>query len=110
MNTKYGKLSNVTVEVGLDGYIDKIFKILPMREEKCPTLTIYIQGLIREFMGNSSLMEGLLYEKEFLSLVGTLENLISDDIKFEEFRSDVFKSISIVKKMKKNLGENNGFV
>jgi hypothetical protein len=110
MNTKYGKLSNITVEVGLEGYIDKIFKILPMREEKCPTLTIYIQGLIREFMGNSSLMEGLLYEKEFLSLVGTLENLISDDIKFEEFRSDVFKSISIVKKMKKNLGENNGFV
>jgi hypothetical protein len=110
MNIKYGKLSNVTVEVGLDGYIDKIFKILPMKEEKCPTLTIYIQGLIREFMGNSSLMEGLLYEKEFLSLVGTLENLISDDIVFEEFRSDVFKSISIVKKMKKNLGDQNGFV
>ena len=110
MNTKYGKLSSVTVEVGLESYIDKIFKILPMREEKCPTLTIYIQGLIREFMGNSSLMEGLLYEKEFLSLAGTLENLISDDIKFEEFRSDVFKSISIVKKMKKNLGDNNGNV
>jgi hypothetical protein len=110
MNTKYGKLSKITVEVGLEGYIDKIFKILPMREEKCPTLTIYIQGLIREFMGNSSLMDGLLYEKEFLSLVGTLENLISEEIKFEEFRSDVFKSISIVKKMKKNLGENNGFV
>jgi hypothetical protein len=110
MNIKYGKLSNVTVEVGLDGYIDKIFKILPMKEEKCPTLTIYIQGLIREFMGNSSLMEGLLYEKEFLSLVGTLENLTSDDIIFEEFRSDVFKSISIVKKMKKNLGDQNGFV
>lgn len=110
MNTKYGKLSNVTVEVGLDSYIDKVFKILPMKEEKCPTLTIYIQGLIREFMGNSSLMEGLLYEKEFLSLVGTLENLINEEIVFEEFRSDVFKSISIIKKMKKNLGEINGFV
>jgi len=108
MDTKYGKLSNVTVEVGLEGYIDKIFKILPMKEEQCPTLPMYIQSLIRELIGNSTLMEGLLYEKEFLSLAGTLENLISNDIKFEEFRSDVFKSISIVKKMKKNLGENNG--
>ena len=109
MNTKYGKLSNVPVEVGLESYMDKIFKILRCKKN-VPPLTIYIQGLIREFMGNSSLMEGLLYEKEFLSLAGTLENLISDDIKFEEFRSDVFKSISIVKKMKKNLGDNHGNV
>lgn len=110
MNTKYGKISSITIEICLDSYIDKIFKILPMKEEKCPTLTTYIHGLIREFLGNSSLMEGLLYEKDFLSLVGTLENLTDDDIAFEEFRSDVFKSISIVKKMKKNLGELNGFV
>jgi hypothetical protein len=110
MKTKYGIISDITVEVGLDGYIDKIFKILPMKEEKCSTLTTYIQGLIREFLGNSSLMEGLLYEKDFLSLVGTLENLTDKEISFEEFRSDVFKSISIVKKMKKNLGDNNGYV
>ena len=35
METKYGKISDITVEVGLEGYIDKIFKILPMKEEKC---------------------------------------------------------------------------
>lgn len=110
MKTKYGLISNITVEICLDSYIDKIFKILPMREEKCPTLTIYIQGLIREFLGNSSLMEGLLYEKDFLSLVGTLENLIDDNLPFDEFRSDVFKSITIVKKMKKNIGDSNGFI
>ena len=110
MKTKYGLISNITVEISLDSYIDKIFKILPMREEKCPTLTIYIQGLIREFLGNSSLMEGLLYEKDFLSLIGTLENLIDDDLPFDEFRSDVFKSITIVKKMKKNIGDSNGFI
>lgn len=110
METKYGLISDITVEVCLEGYIDKIFKILPMKEEKCPTLIIYIQGLIREFLGNSSLMEGLLYEKDFLSLVGTLQNMSEHNISFEEFRSDVFKSISIVKKMKKNLGEKNGFI
>jgi hypothetical protein len=110
METKYGFISDITVEVGLEGYIDKIFKILPMKEEQCPTLITYIQGLVREFNGNSSLMEGLLYEKEFLSLAGTLENLTDIDISFEEFRSDVFKSISIVKKMKKNLGDKNGYV
>jgi hypothetical protein len=110
MDMKYGKISDITVEVGLEGYIDKIFKILPMKEEKCPTLTVYIHGLIREFLGNSSLMEGLLYEKEFLSLAGTLESLTDNDISFEEFRSDVFKSISIVKKMKKNLGDKIGLV
>ena len=110
MKTKYGIISNITVEICLQSYIDKIFKILPMKEEKCPTLNVYIQGLIREFLGNASLTEGLLYEKDFLSLVGTLENLIENDIKFDEFRSDVFKSISIIKKMKNNIGDKNGFI
>ncbi|HXW03438.1 MAG TPA: hypothetical protein VD651_04165 [Nitrosarchaeum sp.] len=110
MKTKYGKLNKIVVEVSLEAYIDKIFKILPMKEEKCPTLNNYIQGLLREFLGNASLMEGLLYEKDFLSLVGTMGNLMNEDITFEEFRSDIFKSISIVKKMKKNLGDKNGYV
>lgn len=105
METKYGSLANQHIILCLDDYVNKVFKILPMREEGCKTLDKYIASLLREFIGNHSLVKGLQYEPEFLSLIGILENLAMNDVSFEVFRSDVFKSIAIIKKMQMNLGE-----
>jgi hypothetical protein len=103
--SKYGEINNRTASLCLKDYINKVFKILPMREENCKTLNVYIPSLLREMIGNHSLMIGSPAEKDFLSLVGTLENLANKDISYEDLRSDVFKSISILKKMEEEVGD-----
>lgn len=100
MNTKYGTINQEVVDKGLQQYVGRFFKILPMFEEQCPTLTQYVQSLNREMIGLSYLVLKLDDYEEFLSLVATLENLARKDLTVEEVKSDVFKSISILKKMK----------
>jgi hypothetical protein len=100
MRTKYGSIANSVAEKGFQQYVGKFFKILPMYEEKCPTLSQYIQSLNREMIGLSYLVTQMENQEEFLTLVATLESLSRIDISVEEVKSDVFKSISILKKMK----------
>jgi hypothetical protein len=100
MNTKYGSISNNVVENGLEQYIGKFFKILPMYEEKCPTLTQYIESLSREMIGFTNLGLDEANHHDFLVLIVTLTSLLKDNITNEEVRSDVFKSINILKKVK----------
>jgi hypothetical protein len=100
MNTKYGTINQKVMDSGLQQYVGRFFKILPMFEEKCPTLKQYIQSLNREMIGLSNLVIKLHHYEDFLSLIATLENLTRDNLTVEEVKSDVFKSISILKKMK----------
>jgi hypothetical protein len=100
MNTKYGYIHSSIAEKGLQQYVGKFFKILPMFEEKCPTLKQYVQSLNREMIGLSHLIVEVESNEDFLTLVATLEGLSRSDISVEEVKSDVFKSISILKKLK----------
>lgn len=100
MKTKYGAINQEIINQGLQQYVGRFFKILPMFEEGCPTLTQYIQSLNREMVGLSNLVLKFQNYEEFLSLIATLENLARKDLTVDEVKSDVFKSISILKKMK----------
>jgi primosomal protein N'' len=100
MKTRYGSIANSIAEKGFQQYVGKFFKILPMFEEKCPTLSQYIQSLNREMVGLSHLVIQMENQEEFLTLIATLEGLSKIDLSVEEVKSDVFKSISILKKMK----------
>jgi hypothetical protein len=100
LNTKYGAFNKSVAEKGFQQYVGKFFKILPMFEEQCPTLPQYIQSLNREMVGLSKLVLEVENQEEFLTLVATLENLTNKNISVEEVKSDVFKSISIIKKLK----------
>jgi hypothetical protein len=103
MKTKYGNLPNQVIISSLDRLTGKVFKILPMREEDCRTLDEYVSNLIRELINTKSLIENLKFEGELLSLISTLEGLTDNDINLSVCKSDVFKSIDIIKKMVGNL-------
>jgi len=102
MMTKYGDIPNNTVVVSLERLVGKVYKILPMREENCDTLDEYIENLLRELVSQRRLIDNLKHQSDLLSLISTLEsvkdNSINDE-KFQEFRSDVLKSLNIIKKM-----------
>jgi len=103
MNTKYGKLPNEVVVTSLKRLVGKVYKILPMREEKCETLDEYVENLLRELINHKELIEHLKYEEELMSLINTLEGLKNNELEFSIFRSDVLKSLSIIKKMIGNI-------
>lgn len=86
----------------MERLIGKVYKILPMKEEGCETLDQYISNLLRELVSNKDLMNDLKFEGELLSVINTLHGLIEQE-NFEEFRSDVLKSLGIIKNIIKRL-------
>jgi len=102
MMTKYGDIPNNTVVVSLERLVGKVYKILPMREENCDTLDEYIENLLRELVSQRRLIDNLKHQSDLLSLISTLESVkdnSTNDENFQEFRSDVLKSLNIIKKM-----------
>jgi hypothetical protein len=89
--------------------IDRVFKILPLFEEKNEGLYKYVQSLIYELNGIFYVVDKLKYNAEYLILLATLESL-SDDVMFSDVKSDVikrevFKCIDIIKRVEKTTYE-----
>lgn len=80
--------------------IGLFFKILPLRESNEPTLGKYIKSLQRELLGCKNLISFLEYDGRFLELISTLQYFLDHpDAEIEIVRSDVFRSIEILKKL-----------
>lgn len=97
MKTKYGLLDDKHIDEYLTKLVGRFFKIVPMSEEGCLTLDSYIDSLIREIFGNSSIFFG----DELLSICGTLKGLDFNDHK--KLKSDIFKSIDLIKKVRERV-------
>lgn len=108
METKYGQLPDEMLIAYVNGMIAKVYKMLPMKQTESKTLTNYMESTLREFVGQKELVNELRHNEEFLCVIGTLESLLNqDDIK--KFRSEVFKVINLIEKMKTKLGgDENG--
>lgn len=97
--TKFGELSDEIVYNYLDRLIGAVYKCLPMKEKNDETLDKYLESLLRELNGNKELIYELKNDALFLKLLGTLTGLKAiDDL--EHYKSDVFKSINLIKKIK----------
>jgi hypothetical protein len=83
---------------------DRIFKILPLYEEKNEGLFRYIQSLIYEFNGLVWAVESLNSNPDLLVIIATMESLSNDAIMFDEdkevIKREVFKCIDLSKKLK----------
>jgi hypothetical protein len=102
METKYGQLPNELLVAYVDGLVGKVWKILPMKDSKSDTIDKYLNGLLRELVGNKELVFELRNNQDFLSILGSLESLIMEDER-SIYRSDVFKIITLIKRIKESL-------
>lgn len=73
--------------------IGKIYKILPMKEEGCKTLTTYLESLKIEMMGSYNLYRQLIEEPQFMSALNIIEYLIDNDVSNDVCKREVFKAI-----------------
>ena len=84
----------------LSNLINQFFKILPIKENKEPSLNKYIRSLERELLGCGSLISAIKNDSMFLSLVSILQYLIdNDDCDTHIVKQEVFKAIDICKKL-----------
>ena len=97
LNIKYGgKIDKTELVEYFKTLTGDIYKCLPMFEESCGTLSIYIETLLIELGGANRII--ILDDKIFLKLISNLEPLL--EIKeHEKYRRQVFKCINMCKKM-----------
>lgn len=89
----------------LDSAVDKIFKILPLYEEKNATLDEYIESLILELRGFVS-EYGSIGVTDYISVISTLEGIrsMADERGNQpKIKREVFKCIETIKKVRNML-------
>ena len=79
---------------------DNIFKILPMKEENSLTLKSYLESYQRELIGNKELVDVLVDEPQFITVLNIIQFLISEEYTNEVCKKEVFKCIRILQKIK----------
>lgn len=96
--TKYGKIPNCFIDEYKDRLIGRVFKILPMVEEKSDTWDVYIESLLFELHGMDVLIQELNCNSDFLILLATLEELKKEH-EHSVVKREVFKCVDLVKKL-----------
>lgn len=89
----------------LDNYlaslVNQFFKILPIKESGEPSLKEFMRSLQVELIGCKGLMERLSNDSTYLSLIAILQYMIDNDCDTPVVKREVFKAISICKKLRK---------
>ena len=104
INTKYGVIEDINIDKYFNSLVNKVFKLLPLKEENSDTLPKYINSLLVELCGANRLIQEFSSDSRYLTLISTIEglNCIND---FNTYRSEVFKCIDLIKKMHSDLRE-----
>lgn len=106
MITKYNyEIPNYSVNEYLLFLINQFFKILPMKENNEQSLRKYIHSLQRELIGCKEIFPEFSNSESFISLISILEYMINNNPDTSTVKSDVFKAISICKRISKNIKE-----
>lgn len=89
------------VEKYLGGLVNQFFKILPIKESGEPSLNEFMRSLQVELLGHKSLMRYLKNDSMYMTLLSILEYLIKNNCETHVVKREVFKAISICKKLRK---------
>lgn len=99
MNSKYGEIPNLVCFNYLSRLVDKLFKIIPLKETHSNTVTVYIEDLIYEITGNNSLFTDSNYNPKILDIICILESVKNTNMTHSEYRRAIFKCITIANQL-----------
>ena len=97
IDVKYGMLPKENFCKYFNYLINKTYKILPLKEENSITLISYLESYQRELIGNRDLLYALVDEPLFVTVLNTIQYLISENYSNEVCKTEVFKCIKILK-------------
>lgn len=95
------ELPDEVVQKYLQSLIGQFYKILPIKESGEPSLVKYMASLQREMIGCRNLIVALNNDELYLSLLAVLQYLIENDCNTSTVKSEIFKAISICKKLQR---------
>jgi hypothetical protein len=95
-------IQNMTLINYLEYLINKIYKILPLKENNNNTLITYLSSLQVELVGSMSFIEQLRDNVQYLSVLNTIQYLIDYDFNLITCKREVFKIINIIENIKSN--------
>ena len=91
MDTKYGTISNSDLVLYFNRLINKIYKLMPLKENKDITYDKYLEKLIKQLSGGNNF---IISDSLFIEILFNLESLFEvDDVKLHN--SIVKENISI---------------
>lgn len=96
-------LPNKALKSYLHNLINKVYKILPMKEEKCETLNSYLLSLQNELIGCYKLWLILEDNPQFLAVINILKYLSTEEYNESTCKREVFKAIHLIEKIDKSL-------
>lgn len=96
IEVKYGLIPNDNFCKYFEFLINKTYKILPLKEENSTTLDEYLSSFLRELIGNKELISLLVDEPKFITVLNTLQYLISESYSVKTCKTEVFKCIHIL--------------
>lgn len=99
INIRHGQISDVMFYNYLTLLIDKIFKILPMKENKVSTLSVYLDSLQIEIIGCMNLFPEFKDEPHFITLLSKIQFLSDSNSSNEIYKREIFNMINIVEKL-----------
>lgn len=94
------KITDAMADSYVSSLVNKLFKILPLKEENSDTLCAYLKSLQRELCGFNKIVNGsdCAY---IVSIMSVLQYLIDhDESDVGVVRSEVFRAISLCKKIR----------
>ena len=71
-----------------------------MKEENSLTLKSYLESYLRELIGNQELVSVLVDEPKFITVLNTMQFLISEEYSDKVCKKEVFKCIRILQEIK----------
>jgi len=83
-----------------DHLIDKTYKILPLKEEGAETLTSYLESFLCELLGNKGLNICLCDDPKYITVINTIQYLITENYSIATCKKEVFKCIHILEDKK----------
>ena len=105
MNSRHGDIPNLLCFNYLSRLVDKLFKVIPLKESNSDTVDTYLDDLIFEINGNYSLMKDTNYNPKILDIICILESVRTSEMTHSEYRRAIFKCISISNQLSEYLKE-----
>lgn len=99
MQGRYGEIPDILTYNYLSRLIDKLFKIIPLKETRSQTINTYIEDLLFELSGNTSVFKDSNYNSKILDIITIVESVRTNDMLHEEYRRLIFKCINTVQQL-----------
>ena len=99
IKVKYGLLPKENFCRYFEFLINKTYKILPLKEGNSDTLKLYLESYLRELIGNKDLVSLLVNEPNFITVLNTMQFLISEEYSDKVCKREVFKCIRILEEI-----------